>query len=183
MKKLFALLLCFCMLVSFTACTKNSITSKIERPDATPMVLDKTYTLKDLTYRISSSLERKVDDSGNHLYGTDDGYIIAVGIMEYRDDITLDINDKEKAKGMLQAFIEFYKSRDEDNIVKTIDYDITVSNRQGVLFTGNYGDIENINLFIADETVLYLLFVREPSTSDGTLRATFLDVIDSIKIK
>ena len=180
MKKLFALLLCFCMLVSFTACTKNSITSKIERPDATPMVLDKTYTLKDLTYRITSSLGRKVDDLGNHLYGTDDGYIIAVGIMEYRDDITLDINDKEKAKGLLQAFIEFYKSRDEDNIVKTIDYDITVSNRQGVLFTGNYGDIY---LFIANETVLYLLFVREPSTSDGTLRATFLDVIDSVKIK
>ena len=89
MKKLFALLLCFCMLISITACAKNSITSKIEIPDATPMVLDKTYTLKDLTYRISSSLERKVDDSGNHLYGTDDGYIIAVGIMEYRDDIPL----------------------------------------------------------------------------------------------
>ncbi len=183
MKKLFALLLCFCMLVSFTACTKNSITSKIEIPDATPMVLDKTYILKDLTYRMSSSLERNVDDLGNCSYGTDDGYIIVVGIMEYSDGVTLDIDDKEKAKGMLQAFIEFYKSRDEDNIVKTIDYDVTVSNRQGVLFTGNYGDIENINLFIADETVLYLLFVREPSTSGGILRATFLDVIDSVKIK
>ena len=182
MKKLSALLLCFGMLVSFAACTKNSITSKIEIPDATPMVLDKTYTLKDLTYRISSSLERVADDAGNCSYEIGDGSIV-IGTMEYGNDVALDITDKEKAKGMLQAFIEFYKSRDEDNIVKTIDYDITVSNRQCVLFTGNYGDIENINLFIADETVLYLLFVREPSTGDGTLRATFLDVIDSIKIK
>ena len=45
MKKLFALLLCFCMLISITACAKNSITSKIEIPDATPMVLDKTFDI------------------------------------------------------------------------------------------------------------------------------------------
>ena len=100
--------------------------------------------------------------------------------MEYGNDVALDITDKEKARGTLQAFVEFYESLDQENIIKTTDYDITVSNRPGVLLTDNYGDI---NLFIADETVLYLLFVREPSTSDGTLRATFLDVIDSIKIK
>ena len=51
------------------------------------MVLDKTYTLKDLTYRISSSLQRNADDSGNSSYGTDDGYII-ISIMEYRDDVS-----------------------------------------------------------------------------------------------
>ncbi len=177
MKKIYALLLCFCMLVSFTACTKNSITSKIEIPDATPMVLDKTYTIKDLSYKISSSLDRNVDDSGDCSYGTDEGYII-VSIMEYRNDIVLDINDKEKAKGMLQAFIDFYQP-----VIKTIDFDITVSNRPAVLFTGVYDDKESINLYIADKSRLYLLYVREPSTSDGTLRATFLDVIDSIKIK
>lgn len=179
MKKLFALLLCFCMLISITACAKNSITSKIEIPDATPMVLDKTYTLKDLTYRISSSLERVADDAGNCSYEIGDGCIF-IGTMEYGNDVALDITDKEKARGTLQAFVEFYESLDQENIIKTTDYDITVSNRPGVLLTDNYGDI---NLFIADETVLYLLFVREPSTSDGTLRATFLDVIDSIKIK
>lgn len=45
--------------------------------------------------------------------------------MEHRDGIALDINDKEKAKGMLQAFI---------------DFDITVSNRPAVLFTGVYDE-------------------------------------------
>ncbi len=140
MKKLFALLLCFCVLVSSAACTKTSITSKIEIPDATPMVLDKTYTLKDLSYKIPSSLERVTDDAGNCSYEIGDGCIV-VGTMEYSDGVTLDITDKEKAKGMLKAFVEFYESQDEDNIVKTTDYDITVSNRPGVLFTGNYGDI------------------------------------------
>ena len=51
------------------------------------------------------------------------------------------------------------------------------------MFTGVYDDKESINLYIADESRLYLLYVREPSTSDGTLRATFLDIIDSVKIK
>ena len=72
------------------------------------MVLDKTYTLKDLTYRISSSLERNADDSGNSSYGTEEGYIV-ISIMEYSDDVTLDIADKEKAKEMLQDFIDFYE--------------------------------------------------------------------------
>ena len=177
MKKLSALLLCFGMLVSFAACTKNSITSKIEIPDATPMVLDKTYTLKDLTYRISSSLERNADDSGNSSYGTEEGYIV-ISIMEYSDDVTLDIADKEKAKEMLQDFIDFYEP-----VIKTIDFDIMVSNRPAVLFTGVYDDKESINLYIADESRLYLLYVREPSSSDGTLRARFLDIIESVKIK